>query len=245
MSGTFLSSRWPRSPNRTLGALLIPLAVAVAWVVFGLVGVHGTAFAQAPIPAAARETAKASTESEALARFLSRFETRVAGVRTVDVIAFYRANNSEVLTEFDDLCQRDEAAARTYLESMARRFTELERLKGISQHEYERALKVERMEADSRRLGRRIRELTEALASGSSGRSQLKAELEKAKRKLRSNLAETFTAVHQTQRIEINRLEAEVRELRRMLTEREASRELVIERRFADLTTQPKPGGGR
>lgn len=164
----------------------------------------------------------------------------MAGVRTEDVIDFYRQNNGDVLSEFDELCRRDESAARAYLESMAHRFTELERLKGISQHEYERALSVERMEAQSRQLGRCIRTLSKAIAAGQGNRGKLKAELEQAERKLRTSLGNAFTAVQQTERIEINRLEAEIRELRRLLTEREANRDLVIERRFVELTTDPE-----
>ena len=129
-----------------------------------------------------------------------------------------------------------EKSSKRYLKRMVRRYKRLERLRMTSPEEYERVIAVDRMEGESRRLGRRVRQLDRALLSGEGNREALLFELDRAVGELRKLVEDTFARKQQSQLIEINRLEAEVRELRRLVEQREANRERVVERRFLELT---------
>ena len=61
------------------------------------------------------------------------------------------------------------------------------------------------------------------------------------KERYRKLLEESFRFSQQNQLIEVNRLEAEVRDLRRLLEEREANRSLIMQQRYFQLTGEQLP----
>ena len=93
-------------------------------------------------------------------------------------------------------------------------------------------------------LGRRIQELATALAEGKAeDPAAAKAAMAQARNELRDVLLRAFDASQQNQRIEVNRLEAELQAMRGLLDEREAKRDLILQQRFIQLTGQQMPAG--
>ena len=60
--------------------------------------------------------------------------------------------------------------------------------------------------------------------------------LQETRQQLREVLEKCFERSQQNQLIELNRLEAEVRDLRALLQQRQGARELILQQRFLDLS---------
>ncbi len=170
------------------------------------------------------------------APFVRRFANVFGDLPPKDILTFYARHIPEALAEFDDRCRENPGTARRYLSHLVKRYAALLPLRSRNAEEYKRILAVERMEAKTRRLGRTVRQQnkagTDAADTGGSGPERGEADEE---RELRGLLSRVFAAVQQNQLIEINRLEAELRELRRLVAEREANKDLILQTRFEEL----------
>ena len=159
---------------------------------------------------------------------------------------FYSQHNPEALSLLDRKSQNDPVAAADYLIGLAQHFAKLEKIRLASREEYERMLQIERLESKIQRLGGRVQEVRRGLPNAGQNRVDLEAVLNETSRELRLALQQVFTATQQNELIEINRIEAEVKELRRLLEAREAKKDLILEHRFLEVTgespaTDPTP----
>lgn len=156
----------------------------------------------------------------------------------VAVVRFYEEYSPDLVADFSSRKYEDQAAAARYAGRLATHFTELESVRRRSPKEYERLLELEELETTSRRLGLRVRKLEELLAADgdeNAAAGALRADAMGVRTGLRRVLERIFAARQQNQLIEINRLEAEVQDLRRLAQEREAQREHILEYRFREL----------
>jgi len=152
------------------------------------------------------------------------------------LLLFYRTHNPDALAELSGRSRQDPLSGKAYFRTLTEHFLEMEQLRAASPEEYERVVQIERMESRSRHLARRIQNLGRALGGRPADPAALAREREQAKAELRDLLQQTFVVAQQNQLIEVNRLEAEVRELRRLLEERDANQRLILEQRFVELT---------
>ena len=197
-----------------------------------------------PLPPAEAGTQERRTgvlpANEARILLLLRSRQILAGIQSEEMLGFFAEANPEFLAELDGKCRDDMGAAQEQLRWMARRFRDLERLRIRSPRDYEREVRIERLEGRSRSLGKTVRALTEPEAEQTRRGRVATSDVDpaKTKRALKAVLQDAFTVVQQGQLIEVNRLEAELKELRRLLAEREANRQTILERRFLELTGQ-------
>jgi hypothetical protein len=106
------------------------------------------------------------------------------------------------------------------------RVSEMRELQARNPKEFERVMKVNRLEADSRRLGDELRRTP---AEQKEKRQELTDGLTKV-------LGELFELREGARWRELEDLEARVKELRKMLGERRQNRERIIEKRLRELS---------
>jgi hypothetical protein len=116
---------------------------------------------------------------------------------------------------------------------------ELERIRLENPDEHKRLLELEKLESKARMLGRQIQTLAARTRENKVPETLLA--LARARRQLADLLTKGFETEQQSQQIEVNRLEAEIRELRRLLEERAANKNLILEQRFFQLTGEEWP----
>jgi hypothetical protein len=146
---------------------------------------------------------------------------------------FYKKHAPDRIPEFERDCTTSKAKALKTLCAMTERYLDLEAIRQRSQEEYERMLELVQLESAARELGRRVAAL--AKSSSAPGDVGHKSLLE-TRRKLRQTLEKCFELSQQNELIELNRLEAEVRDLRALLQQRQGARELILQQRFLDLS---------
>ncbi len=158
-------------------------------------------------------------------------------VSSDDLVHFYQKNNPDALKAFLEENERDDKTAQAYLEVLVGHFVRLQDMKNENPREYLRLLEIEQYESLSRRLSQKIRSLKAAQKSGSLT-AEAKKELSQAEVALHKILKKIFDAVQENQLIEINRLEAEMRELRRLLEERAVNQDAILRNRYEKLAGQ-------
>ena len=206
------------------------MAFAVAWVCFGCAAAHGQDPGAVTLP-------PLSATHELLFR---RLEKQFPSLEPAVMVRFYEENSPDILEEFQSRCTDAPAGAGAYLRLMTEHFLKVYALRDTYPDDYERALQLERLESNARRLARTIRD---SGADGQAADDQKPAEdeLAEARKELRQNLEKSFRFSQQNQLIEVNRLEAEVRDLRRLLQEREANRALILQQRYLQFTGEKLP----
>jgi len=124
-------------------------------------------------------------------------------------------------------------------------FLDVEDARRNSPDEYKRLLDIEKMENRCQKLSVRIQQLRTALEKpGNDAREdsdKQRKELATAKNQLNVVILKLYTARQQNQLIAVNRLEAEVNELRKLIQQRDANRKEIVTRRFDLLITPPNP----
>ena len=180
---------------------------------------------------------------QSVTRVLSRSHPRLKADSMLD---YYSRTGPDI---FAEIRSQVESAARDpgpYLRRLADHFEKMERVRGRNPTEFSRLVALEQLESRARMLGRRIQQLTAFLAAGGKGDATMtKGALNAAKEELRSALERAFEAAQQNQRIEVNRLDAELRAMRRLLDERDAKRDLILQQRYLQLSGQEMPTGPR
>lgn len=174
-------------------------------------------------------------------KLLYRLRTLFPGLRSSVMLEFYRTNNPGVLDEFEHKCSIGTKAGERYLKQMAERFLELEHLRTSSPAEFRRAVELDRMETEARRVGRDISQLRDAVAAADAtgnGDESVEARkiLQNAEKELRRQLEKIFTQTQENQLDQIILLENEIKKFRDMLGQREADREKIIEEQFLIYT---------
>jgi hypothetical protein len=146
---------------------------------------------------------------------------------------FYKKHAADRVREFEGNCKTSQEKAYKTLLVMTERYLDLQAIRQRSEEEYKRMLELIELESSARELGRRVTALTKnASAPDEVGHKSL---LE-TRKKLREVLEKCFELSQQNELIELNRLEAEVRDLRALLQQRQGARELILQQRYLDLS---------
>jgi len=162
-----------------------------------------------------------------------KLEKSHPGVKPSDLWDFYKQHAPDRIQEFERACKTSSSKSLAALVEMTDRYLELEELREQNPQEYKRLVELEEFESQARDLGRRIT----ALAKSSANPQDVghKSLLE-TRQLLREVLEKCFERSQQNQLLELNRLEAEVRDLRALLQQRQGARELILQQRFLDLS---------
>jgi len=154
------------------------------------------------------------------------------------VIRFYRKNNPAALDRLAAALQADPRAGRRLARELVEHFIDLEETRRSSPDEYVRLLEIEKLEARCLELSAQARKLRTALKTSGRGEdpAKIRREITRLEAELRQLIDRVFTARQQNQLIAVNRLEAEVAELRKIIQQRDANRKDIVSRRFRQLT---------
>ena len=158
------------------------------------------------------------------------------------MMAYYRTNAADLLEEIEKRRAAYPEAMDAYLGQLADHFQEIDKLRGEDNVMYERKVKEERQQCQVRRLSRTVQQLSKAPAEeGADAKAEREKQLKAARLQLRKLLEAAFDEAQQQQLIQINRLESEVRDLRRVATERSKNRGYILQERFRTLTGEEWP----
>jgi hypothetical protein len=163
----------------------------------------------------------------------------------VDVAAmleYYSRTSPDIHAEIRNRVAGAGEGTEVYLARLADHYQRLDRVRQRNAAEFERLVSLDLLESRARMLGRLILQLTAALADGSAeDAAAARDAASRAKEELRGVLERAFAGTQQNQRIELNRLDAELRTMRRLLDERDAKSDLIIRQRFMELCGQEMP----
>ena len=179
----------------------------------------------------------------ALAQAVRRVLPRSHPPLDVDaMLDYYKRTSPDILAEVAAQLPPGTKEPPPLLVRLADHFRKMERLRRRNPKEYARLVELEKLENRARMAGHRIKRLAALVAkSESADTATAKNALVAAKEELRTILEQAFDASQQNERIEINRLDAELRALRRLVDEREAKRDLILQQRFLRLSGQKMP----
>jgi hypothetical protein len=164
------------------------------------------------------------------------------GVNVAAMLEYYSRTSPDIHAEIRThiVGAADDAAA--YLGRLAEHYVRLDRVRERNPAEFERLMSLDLLESRARMLGKLILQFSSATAEGASADPAVaSAALSRAKDELRGVLERAFDSTQQNQRIELNRLDAELRTMRRLLDERASKRDLIIRQRFLELCGQDLP----
>lgn len=237
--------------NMTGKAMII--AVLAAMLVFGGARAQTPAAAPAaPAPAPAAPAAPAAPPAASAAPAVSAAaaekavqlvrQDAYAAVREKypqinpdDVVAFHRQHAPDLLAEWDRRCRDESTGAKAYFLLLADNFAAIDVLRKDDPDEYERQVKQQATESQVRGLSRQIQALAREGGVGVGAPHRLLTK-QRLQLELKHLLEQSFDEAQQRQLIEINRLETEMRNLRRLADERAANRRLILGQRFYILT---------
>ena len=158
------------------------------------------------------------------------------------MLDYYSRTSPDIHAEIRIHIQGRSEDAAAYLGRLADHYQRLDRIRQRNPDEFERLMNLDLLESRARMLGRLILQNQNALNDGSAeDAAAVRAAMTRAKDELRGVLERAFDHTQQNQRIELNRLEAELRTMRRLLDERAAKRDLILRHRFIELCGQEMP----
>ena len=158
------------------------------------------------------------------------------------MMGYYRTNAPDLLEEIEKRRAAYPEAMDGYLGQLADHFQEIDKLRGEDNVMYERKVKEERQQCQVRRLSKTVQQLSKApVDEEMDSKTERERQLKAARLQLRRLLEAAFDEAQQQQLIQINRLESEVRDLRRVATERSKNRGYILQERFRALTGEEWP----
>lgn len=164
---------------------------------------------------------------------LARVQREYPGVKLEQVLAFYRQHAPDLLREWERYCRDFPDTPEVFLRQLLTEYLEIESLREENPVEYERMLRVQRLESRIREVGRDLQRLAVELEGQSSlTRPQQFLQFNRRKVELQTLLQESFQETQQHQQLELNRLEVEMQQLKSRLQERAANRETILRERF-------------
>ena len=153
------------------------------------------------------------------------------------MLQYYRTNAPDLLEEIEKRRKAYPEAMDAYLGQLADHFQEVDKLRGEDNALFDRMVRQEKQQCEVRKLSRDIQQLAKVPKKESKNdEEQRLAQLKEARAKLRMLLEQSFDEAQQQQLIQINKLESEVRDLRRLATERSKNRKYILQERFRTLT---------
>jgi hypothetical protein len=209
-------------------------------VLTGLAAVSAVWGQEAARPAdGAKPTVEERAANRVRQRAFQRVKARYPDLQVRAMLEFYQEFNPDLFEEMNRRCAHEPNEADDYIATLADHFMELERIRLENPDEHKRLLELEKLESKARMLGRQIQTLAARTRENKVPETLLA--LARARRQLADLLTKGFETEQQSQQIEVNRLEAEIRELRRLLEERAANKNLILEQRFFQLTGEEWP----
>ena len=164
------------------------------------------------------------------------------GIDAAAMLDYYSRTSPDIHAEIRSRIEGAVADTPAYLRRLADHYQRIDRLRQRSPAEHERLVALDLLESRARMLGRLILQLGTARSDqAAEDAAGTRAAMSRAKDELRSVLERAFDGTQQNQRIELNRLEAELRTMRRLLDERASKRNLIIRQRFIELCGQELP----
>lgn len=158
------------------------------------------------------------------------------------MMAYYKTNAPDLMEEIEKRRTAYPQAMDAYLGQLADHFQEIDKLRGEDNAMYERKVREEQQQWQVRRMSKTVQQLSKAPADeGEDAKMKREKQLKAARLRLRKLLEEAFDEAQQQQLIQINRLESEVRDLRRVATERSKNRGYILQERFRTLTGEEWP----
>lgn len=168
---------------------------------------------------------------------LARVQREFPGVKLEHVLSFYRKHAPDMLREWERYCRDFPETPEVFLRQLLTDYLEIESLREDNPVEYERMLRVQRLESRIREVGRDLQRLAVELEGQSSvSRPQQFLDFNRRKQELQKLLQESFQETQQHQQLELNRLEVEMQQLKSRLQERVANRETILRERFRVLS---------
>ncbi len=181
----------------------------------------------------------AAVAQDELAETLKRVRPNVEAEA---MLGYYRANAPDLLEEIEKRRKAYPEAMDAYLAQLADHFQEVDKLRGEDNALYDRMVRQEKRQCDVRKLSREIQRLAKTPKNEPKNvEEQRLAQLKESRLKLRNLLEQAFDEAQQQQLIQINQLESEVRDLRRLATDRSKNRKYILQERFRTLTGEDWP----
>lgn len=178
----------------------------------------------------------ASADSIALEKLWVENIARYPGLRSSEVKYFYSEHAPELIKELALHCEEHPKLAAAFIRQLIEYYQDLLRIKRENSTLYGWRLDKMKSEIVIRRLGFEIKILNEKAANiNTLDKIMLKRELDKKKKELQKLLEESFIETEQQQKIEINRLEAELNILKQLMQERKANKQMILQERFQKL----------
>lgn len=226
---------WQRPDRRRRQLRPGILHTLLALVLFGAIGVVAQQASPTPPPAEA-------VASDLEARTRQLLVVSYPGINVAAMLEYYSRTSPDIHAEIRARVSSGTDDATAYLGRLAEHYVRLDRVRERNPAEYERLMAVDLLESRARMLGRLILQLNGAPAEGSAeDTAAAHAAVTRAKDELRGVLERAFDGTQQNQRIELNRLDAELRTMRRLLDERASKRDQIVRQRFLELCGQELP----
>lgn len=159
------------------------------------------------------------------------------------MLRFYAAHAPDMKEEWERRCSETPDSSGKYLLKLATHFLKMEKIREQDWAEYERLLAYEELQGKVRKVSQEVRRLVKQGEEEQTPEHEVSrlTMLEKAKSDLKKLLEEAFDDSLRQQMNEIDRLEAEVKKLRRLARERSMNRMQSLRQRFSALTGQEMP----
>ncbi len=156
---------------------------------------------------------------------------------SVAFMAFLADNTPDLLEEWKRRCAEEPETALAYLNLLVDHYEHISAVQKDNPAEYERLLEQQRTESRARQLARQIQLLPEQIRTAPADKAEvLTHKLDTAREELKKLLQDSFDEAQARQLFDLNRLESEVRDLRRLVEERATNRQFILEQRFQVLT---------
>jgi len=153
------------------------------------------------------------------------------------MMRFYDEYSPDLLEEWRTRAKEHPGVSGDYLKRLAKHFQKLEDTRQTDMEEYDRLLEYEVLQRQIRLLGKELRRLdaidTNLLTAEQDALRQ--TNLTRGREKLKSLLEQAFDESLRQQLYEIDKLEAEISQLRQIVDERKQNREQSIRQRYRQL----------
>jgi hypothetical protein len=224
---------WPDPLRRRFQPGLPQLILSLLWL--------GAAVLLAQQPSASTQLVGVAS-GDLAARTRQLLIVAYPGVNVTAMLEYYSRTSPDIHAEIRAHVADGAADGPAYLGRLAEHYVRLDRVRERNPAEFERLMSLDLLESRARMLGRLILQFSGTTAECSAEDAAATAlAMNRAKDELRGVLERTFDSTQQNQRIELNRLDAELRTMRRLLDERASKRELIIRQRFLELCGQQLP----
>lgn len=153
------------------------------------------------------------------------------------ILDFYREHGPHFVLELDSRCLDSAERGAAYFSELQARWLRIQSAREQNQAAYAHLMSVLSAQNECIGLARRIRHIRTTIEERGK-RGQLGDRLLSLEKRLMEQLAAMFTKVQQHHAIELQRLESELFELKRLIRQRDLNRNAIITSQFNELLDQ-------